>query len=222
MSQMRPADAPDRDHRGSCCRQEDPQPPRAQHRGARSPTGPPATHLKITSCRAPARISPSDSPTLTQRVAAVACPASGFCAGQPTASHHRPRFSAPRPPCGAAPTILSRTLGPEPGPRGPSCAPSIGRTGPCLILSVVPIRLTQQNAPNLFPREHRAFSNLKTWLRGTHHGVSAKHLPHYFNEFVFRFNRRRTPMAAFQSLLGLTTQHARTTYEMMYRAESTG
>ena len=52
--------------------------------------------------------------------------------------------------------------------------------------------------------------------------VSSKHLPHYVNEFVFRFNRRRTPMAAFQSLLGLTTQHASTTYKMLYGAESTG
>ncbi len=32
----------------------------------------------------------------------------------------------------------------------------------------------------------------------------------------------RTPMAAFQSLLGLTTQHAPTTHKMLYVAESTG
>ena len=31
-----------------------------------------------------------------------------------------------------------------------------------------------------------------------------------------------TPMAAFQSLLGLTTQHAPTTYQMLYAAEPTG
>jgi len=79
-----------------------------------------------------------------------------------------------------------------------------------------------KNAAKLLPRVHRAFSNLKTWLKGTHHGVSSKHLPHYVNEFVFRFNRRRTPMAAFQSLLGLTTQHTPTTYKMLYDAESTG
>ena len=36
------------------------------------------------------------------------------------------------------------------------------------------------------PRVHRAFANLKTWLLGTHHGVGAKHLPHYVDEFVFR------------------------------------
>ena len=79
-----------------------------------------------------------------------------------------------------------------------------------------------KNAAKLFPRVHRAFSNLKTWLKGTHHGVSSKHLPHYVNEFVFRFNRRHAPMAAFQSLLGLTTQHAPTTHKMLYVAESTG
>jgi len=31
---------------------------------------------------------------------------------------------------------------------------------------------------------------MKTWLRGTFHGVSPKHLPHYLGEFVFRFDRR--------------------------------
>jgi hypothetical protein len=50
-----------------------------------------------------------------------------------------------------------------------------------------------KNASKLLPQAHRTFSNLKTWLKGAHHGVSAKHLPHYLDEFVFRFNRRRTP-----------------------------
>jgi hypothetical protein len=79
-----------------------------------------------------------------------------------------------------------------------------------------------KNASKLFPRVHRTFSNLKTWLQGTHHGVSAKHLPHYVDEFVFRFNRRRTPMAAFQSLLGLSSRHPPTTHKMLYAAEPTG
>jgi hypothetical protein len=73
-----------------------------------------------------------------------------------------------------------------------------------------------KNAAKLFPRVHRTFSNRKTWLAGTHHGVSSKHLPHCVNEFVFRFNRRRTPLDAFQSLLGLTSQHTPTTYKMLY------
>src|SRR3954471_6777918 len=79
-----------------------------------------------------------------------------------------------------------------------------------------------RNASVLLPRVHRAFSNLKTWLKGTHHGVSAKHLPPYVDEFVFRFNRRRAPMAAFQSLLGLSSRHAPTTHKMLYAAELTG
>ena len=87
-------------------------------------------------------------------------------------------------------------------------------------------RPTTQGAPKeaatLFPRVHRVFTHLKTWLWGTHRDVSRKHLPHYLDEFVFRFNRRRTPMAALQSLLGLTGQHGPTTYSGLYSAESTG
>ena len=79
-----------------------------------------------------------------------------------------------------------------------------------------------KNAVKLFPRVHRVFSNLKTWLAGTHHGVGEQHLQHYLNEYVFRFNRRRAPMAAFQSLLGLASQHQPTTYHMLYDGESTG
>lgn len=57
--------------------------------------------------------------------------------------------------------------------------------------------------PDAVPGVHRVISNLKTWLRGTHHGVGADHLEHYLQEFVFRFNRRFYPMAGFASLLGL-------------------
>ena len=46
-----------------------------------------------------------------------------------------------------------------------------------------------------------------SWLIGTYHGVSRAQLPVYLDEFVFRHNRRRQPMAAFQTLLGLGTAH---------------
>ena len=78
------------------------------------------------------------------------------------------------------------------------------------------------NASKHLPHIHRTFSNVKTWLKGTHHGVGAKHLPAYVDEFVFRFNRRQTPMAAFQSLLRLTGQHQPATYKMLYAPETTG
>ncbi len=57
-----------------------------------------------------------------------------------------------------------------------------------------------------------AISNLKAWMHGTHRGVSNEHLPVYLDEFVFRHNRRGTPMAAFQTLLGLGAIHDPTTY----------
>ncbi len=79
-----------------------------------------------------------------------------------------------------------------------------------------------ERAQVILPRVHRVFGNLKTWLRGTHHGVENKHLPAYLDEFTFRFNRRRTPMAAFQSLLGLTGAHGPTTRKMLYASDSSG
>ena len=40
---------------------------------------------------------------------------------------------------------------------------------------------------------HRVASLIKRWLLGTHQGsVEVAHLPSYRNEFVFRFNRRRS------------------------------
>ena len=43
------------------------------------------------------------------------------------------------------------------------------------------------------PLVHRVASLLKRWLLGTHHGrVEQTHLPDYLNEFVFRFNRRKS------------------------------
>jgi transposase-like protein len=58
---------------------------------------------------------------------------------------------------------------------------------------------------SVLPCVHRAIGNLQQWLIGTYHGVGRHQLQVYLDEFVFRHNRRRTPMAAFQTLLGLGT-----------------
>ena len=42
----------------------------------------------------------------------------------------------------------------------------------------------------ILPWIHCVFGNLKTWLRGTFHGVSRKHMPGYLAEFAYRFDRR--------------------------------
>ncbi len=61
----------------------------------------------------------------------------------------------------------------------------------------------RKGAKSVVPLADRAIGNLQQWLIGTHHGVGRHQLQVYLDEFVFRHNRRRTPMAAFQTLLGL-------------------
>jgi hypothetical protein len=43
------------------------------------------------------------------------------------------------------------------------------------------------------PWTHRLFSNPNHWGLGVYHGLQKTNLQHYLDEFVFRFNRRRTP-----------------------------
>jgi transposase-like protein len=76
-------------------------------------------------------------------------------------------------------------------------------------------RAMGEEVNDILPRVHRVISNLKSWLQGTHRGVSAEHLQVYLDEYTFRFNRRRTPMAAFQTLLGLQAQQPPTTYRQI-------
>src|SRR3954463_13491620 len=52
-------------------------------------------------------------------------------------------------------------------------------------------------APLVLPWIHRVFANAKRWALGVYHGLRERHLQAYLDEFVFRFNRRRTPHAAF-------------------------
>lgn len=63
----------------------------------------------------------------------------------------------------------------------------------------------RKGVKSVVPLADRAIGNLQQWLIGTHHGVGRHQLQVYLDEFVFRHNRRRTPMAAFQTLLGLGT-----------------
>lgn len=73
-----------------------------------------------------------------------------------------------------------------------------------------------QVAEEFMPIIHLVFSNLKTWLRGIHHGVSPQHLQAYLNEFTFRFNRRFYPFNAFRSLLGIAGDVTAHTYAELY------
>ena len=67
----------------------------------------------------------------------------------------------------------------------------------------------------VLPWVHRVFANAKRWTMGVYHGVRPKHLQAYLDEFVFRFNRRHTPSAAFDRLLGLSLGLEPATYRML-------
>ncbi|BDA83360.1 hypothetical protein Sa4125_35040 [Aureimonas sp. SA4125] len=75
--------------------------------------------------------------------------------------------------------------------------------------------LSKDNAPPghiAMERIHRAFSNLKRWSLGTFHGFREKHVDAYLNEFVFRWNRRRSFQTTMERILGIGQALPRTTY----------
>jgi predicted RNA-binding Zn-ribbon protein involved in translation (DUF1610 family) len=74
----------------------------------------------------------------------------------------------------------------------------------------------------LLPWTHRIFANLKRWALGVYHGLRAKHLQSYLDEFTFRFNRRRNRHAAFQSLFKIAAAAKPVTYNMLIKPEPTG
>jgi hypothetical protein len=67
----------------------------------------------------------------------------------------------------------------------------------------------------VLPWVHRVFANAKRWAMGVYHGLRPGHLQAYLDEFVFRFNRRRAPHAAFDRLLGLSLTLQPATYQML-------
>jgi len=77
-----------------------------------------------------------------------------------------------------------------------------------------------EKAEKHLPMIHLVFSNLKTWINGTHHGrIEPRHLQTYLNEFVFRFNRRFYPMNSFNSVLGISARTVPPTYAQLYSGE---
>lgn len=58
-----------------------------------------------------------------------------------------------------------------------------------------------KDAPKMLPWVHTLIGNAKTFLRGTYHGVSHKHLQRYLDEFCYRHNRRFKGTEIFQRIL---------------------
>src|SRR4029077_15822847 len=72
----------------------------------------------------------------------------------------------------------------------------------------------------ILPWVHRIFSHLKVWALGCSHALRRNPPQSYLNEFVFRFNRRRTRHAAFRSLLGIAAVHHPLPYNMLISPEA--
>lgn len=64
------------------------------------------------------------------------------------------------------------------------------------------IQREPKRAVKILPWVHRIAGNLKTWLRGTFHGVSGKHLQRYLDEFSFRLEHRWHEHELFDLVLG--------------------
>src|SRR5665647_2588862 len=76
-------------------------------------------------------------------------------------------------------------------------------------------RARGQDPGELLPGVHRVASLVKRWLLGTHQGsVDKAHLQSYLEEFVFRFNRRRSRSRGmvFYRVLELAVAHAPVRY----------
>ena len=77
-------------------------------------------------------------------------------------------------------------------------------------------RARGEDPGELLPGVHRVASLVKRWLLGTHQGsVDNAHLTSYLNEFVFRFNRRRSHSRGlvFYRVLELAVAHDPVRYQ---------
>ena len=80
------------------------------------------------------------------------------------------------------------------------------------------VRRSGQPAHVVLPGVHRVASLAKRWVLGTHQGsVADPHLQSYLNEFVFRFNRRRSHSRGlvFYRLLELAVDHDPVRYRQL-------
>jgi transposase-like protein len=62
---------------------------------------------------------------------------------------------------------------------------------------------------------HTIISNLKAFITGTYHGIDKKHLQRYFDEFIYRFNRRKYEGQLFNRLLSACAEGTFMTYSKL-------
>ena len=67
---------------------------------------------------------------------------------------------------------------------------------------------------------HTIISNLKAFVVGTYHGIDKKHLQRYFDEFCYRFNRRKFEGQFFNRLLSACAEGRCITYSQIVGTDS--
>ncbi len=76
-------------------------------------------------------------------------------------------------------------------------------------------------AGRLLPWIHKVISNAKAVIRGTHRGVSEKHLQAYLSEITYRFNRRFWEQELFDRLIQACVTAETITYKKLVDGKST-
>lgn len=76
-------------------------------------------------------------------------------------------------------------------------------------------------AGRLLPWIHKVISNAKAVIRGTHRGVSEKHLQAYLSEITYRFNRRFWEQELFDRLIQACVTAETITYKKLIDGKST-
>jgi transposase-like protein len=76
-----------------------------------------------------------------------------------------------------------------------------------------------ENDPEHLHWLHVIISNLKTFIAGTYHGLDKKHLQRYFDEFCYRFNRRRFGNQLFNRLLTACASTTTITYAQLIASD---
>jgi len=76
-------------------------------------------------------------------------------------------------------------------------------------------------AGRLMPWIHRIITNAKSVIRGTHRGVSGKHLQAYLSEITYRFNRRFWGKELFDRLIQACVRAESITYEKLVHSTKT-
>jgi hypothetical protein len=76
-----------------------------------------------------------------------------------------------------------------------------------------------QGSPEHLHWLHVVISNLKAFISGTYHGLGRKHLQRYFDEFCYRFNRRRFGNQLFNRLLDACASAVTITYAQLVKTK---